>query len=68
MVLGLLLFGMMFGAAAAGAWVIAGGSLLIAVVIYGLAGTMFMFGAALLSFLLAERRVAAAAKPLPAAE
>jgi hypothetical protein len=68
MVLGLLLLGMMFGAAAASAWVIAGGSLMLAVLIYGLVGTMFVLGTAILSFLLAERRAAAATKPLPAAE
>ena len=68
MVLGLLLLGMMFGTAAAGAWLMAGGSLLLAIVIYGLVGTISVLGTAVLSCLLAERRAAAVAKPLPAAE
>jgi 4-hydroxybenzoate polyprenyltransferase len=68
MVLGLLFLGMLIGAAASGAWLLAGGSLLFAVVIYGLVGTMVVLGFALLSSFVAERRAAAAARPLPVAE
>jgi hypothetical protein len=68
MVLGLLILGIMIGMAAAGAWLVAGGSVLLAVVIYGLVGTMVVLGFALLTFLAAERRSAATAKSLQAAE
>jgi hypothetical protein len=68
MVLGLLFFGIFIGAAASGAWLLAGGSLLFAVVIYSLVGTMVVLGFALLSFALSERKATAAETPLPAAE
>jgi hypothetical protein len=68
MVLGLLILGIMIGMAAAGAWLVAGGSVVLAVVIYGLVGTMVVLGFALLSFLVAERRSAATEKSLQAAE
>jgi hypothetical protein len=68
MVLGLLLLGMLIGASAAAAWVFAGGSLLLALVLYGLVGTMVVLGTAVLSFLLSERKTAAAAERLHAAE
>jgi hypothetical protein len=45
-----------------------GGSVILGVLIYALAGTMVVLGFALLSFFLAERKAAAAARPLPAAE
>jgi hypothetical protein len=68
MVLGLLLLGTAIGAAAAGVWLLAGGSFLLAIVIYGLVGTLVVLGLALLSFFLGEQKSAAAARPLPAAE
>jgi hypothetical protein len=68
MVLGLLLLGILIGATAAGLWFAAGGSLVLAVVIYALVGTMVVLGTALLSFALSERKTAATAKQLPAAE
>lgn len=68
MVLGVLLLGMVMGLVASGAWVLAGGSILFAVAIYGVVGTVVVLGAALLTFVLADRKAAAAAQPLPAAE
>jgi hypothetical protein len=59
MFLGLLMAGMGLGAVAAGAWVFAGGSLLIGLVLYSLVGTAFVLGTALVSFHLSERRAAA---------
>jgi hypothetical protein len=47
---------MAVGAAAAGAWLYAGGSVLLAVAIYSLVATFFVLGTSLLSFLIADRR------------
>jgi hypothetical protein len=68
MVLGLLFLGIVIGAAASGAWLMAGGSVLLAILIYAFVGTAVVLGLALLSFWRKERRTAAAATPLPAAE
>jgi hypothetical protein len=68
MVLGLLLLGTAIGAAAAGVWLLAGGSFLLGIAIYGLVGTLVVLGVALLSFFLGERKAVAAARPLQAAE
>ena len=56
MFLGLLVVGMTIGAAAAGAWVYSGGSLLLAVVIYSLVATSVVLGLAILSFLVSDRK------------
>jgi hypothetical protein len=56
MLLGLLLAGMALGAVAAGTWGLAGGSLLIALALYSLVATLFVLGAAVLTFLLSLRR------------
>jgi hypothetical protein len=68
MVLGLLLLGMIFGAATAGLWLAAGGSLLIAIVLYGLGGASLVLGIAIVSLFLADRRSTHCAATLPAAE
>lgn len=47
---------MVLGSAAAGLWLVSGGSFLMAIAIYSLVATAFTLGAALLSFWLAERK------------
>jgi hypothetical protein len=54
--LGLLLAGMALGAATAAIWLLAGGSMLLAVALYGLVATTFIIGAALVTFWLSERK------------
>jgi hypothetical protein len=56
MFLGLLFVAMAIGAAAAGAWLYAGGSVLLAVAIYSIVATFFVLVMALLSFLIVGRR------------
>jgi hypothetical protein len=46
------------GAAAAGALILAGGSYLAALALYSLVSTVFVLGAALLSFTILERKTA----------
>lgn len=69
--LGLLVVGMVLGAAAGFAWVHGGGSYLAALALYSLVATSFILGAALLAHALSERRarrLAAEAETLQAAE
>jgi len=56
MVLGFLVAGMGLGAVAAAAWLLAGGSILFALVLYSLVATACILGAALLTFRLSERK------------
>lgn len=58
MFLGVLLAGMGFGAVAAGWWLMSGGSVLVALALYALVGTVFVLGAAVLSFCLPEKKPA----------
>ena len=56
MFLGLVLVGMAFGAAAAGACILMGGSILLAVAVYSLFGTLCVLGTAVLEVVISERR------------
>ena len=56
MFIGFVLMGMAFGAAAAGAWILTGGSILIAIALYSVVGTLFGLGTAVLLVLISERR------------
>lgn len=55
-VLGLLVVGMGLGGAAALALILSGGSYLAALALYSLVSTVFVLGAALLSFVILERK------------
>jgi len=68
MALGLLGAGMTAGATLAALWLLAGGSLLAAIAIYGLVGAAFVLGTALLNFWLSERKERAAPDALHPAE
>lgn len=63
MILGLLIAGMAFGAVAAALWLLAGGSLPVALALYSLVGTSAVLGAAMLSFLLSSDRATKAPAP-----
>ena len=71
MLLGLLATGMCLGAVAAGLWIAAGGSILVALALYALVGTCFVLFAAIAIHLLSGFRMAqkaAAPEALHAAE
>lgn len=53
---GLILVGMLLGATLAGGWIVAGGSILLGLVLHTLGGSLFVLCTGLVAFLLAERR------------
>jgi hypothetical protein len=68
MVVGLLIIGMAFGAAAAGGWILSGGSILAALGLYSVVSTTTVLTWAVAAHALSRRRTEAAAKSLQAAE
>lgn len=56
MVLGCLLLGMTAGAIVAGGWLAGGGSILAAILLYALVGSLATVGTALVSFAVCELR------------
>lgn len=58
MYLGFLIGGMVLGLASASWWIVAGGSILAAVGIYSLVGTLFVLGASVLAVTLSGLRPA----------
>lgn len=55
MFLGLLFIGMTVGAGVAGAWLVSGGSILVALLLYSVVATAVVLGISLLSFALSDR-------------
>ena len=60
MFLGLLLVAMGIGAVAAGAWIAAGGSVLLALALYSLVATSVVLATAISAFLFSEHRARSA--------
>ncbi len=55
MFLGLLFVGMTIGAGVAGAWLVSGGSILVALLLYSTVATAVVLGISLLSYALSHR-------------
>ena len=56
MFIGFVLIGMAFGAAAAGFWILTGGSILVAMALCSFVGTLSALGTAVLLVLISKRR------------